>query len=43
MLKGNFINLFLEAKSQVKNTGSYAIQSKRKAFTEEYKNLWLKG
>lgn len=42
-LNGNFINLFMEAKSQVKNSVQYGIETKRKGFTEEYKNLWLKG
>ena len=43
ILNGNFIKLFMEARSQVKNSGSYGMETKRKAFTEEYKNLWLKG
>jgi len=41
--RGNFINLFLEARSHVKDLWVYTVEATRKTFTEEYKKLWMMG
>lgn len=41
--RGNFINLFLEARSHVKDLWAYTAESKRETFTEEYKRMWMMG
>lgn len=40
--KGNFIDLFIEARELAKEKGTYAQMMKRKA-VQEHKTLWLQG
>ena len=41
--RGNFINLFLEARSHVKDLRVYTVEATRPTFTGEYKKLWMMG
>lgn len=40
--KGNFIDLFIEARELAKEKGTYAQMMKRKA-VQQHKSLWLQG